>query len=187
MNTALYEKNNIIRDLGIIILSIVVAIIIAKTGVLANILTSTQEMEILGSLIAGMFFVSIFTAAPAGVVLFEIAAANSIWEVALFGGIGALAGDLLIFRFIRDSLSEDIHWLIRKTKQERFFSIFRLKMFRWIAPFIGALIVASPLPDEVGLAMMGLFKMKMLVFVPISFSLNFLGILIIGLFAKGML
>lgn len=181
------EKINIMRDLGIIILSIVVAIILAKTGSLTGLLTSTQEWGLFGSLIAGMFFVSIFTAAPASVVLFEIAVANSIWEVALFGGIGALIGDLLIFRFIKDSLSEDIHWLIRKTKQERLVSIFRFKLFRWLIPFIGALIVASPLPDEVGLAMMGLSKMKTAIFIPISFALNFLGILAIGLFAKGLI
>ena len=178
------NKNNIMRDLGIVVLSITIAVILAKTGALAGILTSTQEWRILGALVAGIFFVSIFTAAPAGVVLFEIAGANSIWEVALFGGIGALIGDLLIFRFIKDSLSEDIHWLIRKTKQERLVAIFRFKMFRWLIPFIGALIVASPLPDEVGLAMMGLSKMKTSIFIPISFALNFLGILVIGLFAK---
>lgn len=183
------DKNNIMRDLGIIVLSIVIAIILAKTGALTGILTSTQQWEILGSLLAGMFFVSIFTAAPAGVVLFEIAAANSIWEVALFGGIGALIGDLIIFRFIKDSLSEDIYWLIRKTKQDRLFSIFKLRLVRWIIPFLGALVVASPLPDEVGLTMMGLSRMKtsIFIFIPVSFLLNFVGILIIGLFAKGLL
>jgi len=174
------------RDLGIIALSIVIAVILAKTGILGSILTSTQEWRLLGSLIAGIFFVSIFTAAPASVVLFEIAAANSIWEVALFGAVGALIGDLIIFRFIKNNLSEDIHLLIRKTKQERLTSIFRLKLFRWLIPFIGALIVASPLPDEIGLTMMGLSKMKTSVFIPISFALNFFGILIIGLFAKGV-
>lgn len=181
------KRNNIMRDFGIIVLSIVIAVILAKTGALEGILTSTEEWRVVGSLLAGIFFVSIFTAAPAGVVLFEIAAANSIWEVALFGGIGALIGDLLIFRFIKDSLSEDMHWLIHKTKQERMVSIFRLKLFRWLVPFIGAVIVASPLPDEVGLAMMGLSKMKTKVFIPISFTLNFLGILVIGMIAKGYL
>lgn len=181
------EKNNIMRDLGVVALSIVIAIILAKTGALAGILTSTQEWELLGSLVAGIFFVSIFTAAPAGVVLFEIAVRSSIWEVALFGGIGALIGDLLIFRFIKDSISEDIHWLMRKTKQERLVSIFKPKLFKWVIPFIGALIIASPLPDEAGLAMMGLSKMKTSIFIPISFALNFLGILAIGLFAKGVL
>lgn len=177
-------KNNIMRDLGVIIFSIVIAVILAKTGALESLLASTQEWRILGSLLAGIFFVSVFTVAPASVVLVEIAKANSLLEVALVGGIGALIGDLLIFRFIKDNLAEDILWLIRRTKQERIVSIFRLKLFRWLIPFIGALIVASPLPDEIGLAMMGLSKMKTAVFMPISFVLNFLGILVIGMIAK---
>ena len=177
-------KNNIIRDLVLIVFSIVAAIMLAKTGVLTGILANMQEWKFLGSFLSGMFFVSIFTAAPAAAVLFEIAASNSIWAVAFFGGAGALIGDILIFRFIKDSLAEDARWLIGKTKQERFFSIFQSKLFRWLIPFIGALAVASPLPNEVGLAMMGLSKMKTAVFVPLLFALNFVGILIIGLIAR---
>ncbi|MDO8430082.1 MAG: hypothetical protein Q7S73_01830 [bacterium] len=179
------SQNNIIRDFGIVILSILIAIMLAKTGALNEILTATQESRFLGSFLAGIFFVSIFTAAPAIVVLIEIIKSNSILEVAFFGGIGALIGDLLIFHFIKDNLAKDIKWLIDKTKQERLVSIFKLKLFHWLIPFIGALIVASPLPDEIGLAMMGLSKMKTQLFIPISFLLNFIGIFILGLIAKG--
>lgn len=186
MNTQ-NKPHTIIRDAGIIVLSISMAVVLAKTGALAGILTSTQEWTLLGSILAGMFFVSIFTAAPAGVVLFEIAAANSIWEVALLGGLGALLGDLLIFRFVKDNLLQDVRWLLRTSKLKRFTHVFRLKFFTWTIPFIGALIVVSPLPDEIGLAMMGLSKIKTAVFIPLSFALNFLGILIIGLFAQGPL
>ena len=79
-------KNNIIRDLVLIVFSIVAAIMLAKTGVLTGILANMQEWKFLGSFLSGMFFVSIFTAAPAAAVLFEIAASNSIWAVAFFGG-----------------------------------------------------------------------------------------------------
>ncbi|MBI4709190.1 MAG: hypothetical protein HY764_03245 [Candidatus Portnoybacteria bacterium] len=181
------KNNNIVRDLILITLSVIIAVILAKTGALEGFLAGAKEYGFLGSLIAGMFFVSIFTAAPAGVVLFEIAAAGSMWEVALLGAIGAMIGDLLIFRFIKVRISKDVSWLIRKTKQERLASIFRLKLFRWLVPFFGALIIVSPLPDELGLAMMGLSKMKTAIFMPMSFVLNFLGILIIGLFAKDLL
>jgi len=172
------------RDLGVVALSIAVAVILAKTGALQGVLTSTQEWKLMGSFIAGVFFVSIFTAAPAGVVLFEMASTSSMWTVAFFGGIGGLLGDLLIFRFIKNSFSKDVHWLIRKSKQDRLIAIFKLKLFRWMIPFIGAIIVASPLPDELGLTMLGLSKMKMSIFIPLSFTLNFIGILIIGLLAQ---
>lgn len=179
------QNNNLMRDLGVIVLSILIAIVLAKTGAIKDLLTSTREWEIFGSFLAGAFFVSIFTAAPAAVTLAEIAKSNSLWMVALLGGAGALMGDLLIFRFIKDGLAQDIGWLIQKTGRKRLFSIFHLKLFKWFVPFIGAILIASPLPDEVGLTLMGFSKIKMAAFMPISFILNFLGILIMLMITKG--
>ncbi len=172
--------------MAIIILSIVVAVILVKTGALESLLSSTQELRFIGSFVAGMLFTSIFTVAPATVVLAEIAQSNPVFWVAFFGGIGALVGDLVIFRFVKDRLSDDFLYLIKKSKSERLISIFRLRLFRRLIPFVGALIVASPLPDELGLTMMGLSKMKTSLFIPLSFLLNFLGILVIGLIAKNL-
>ncbi len=174
------------RDLGIIILGIIVAILLVKTGILSELLSSTKDWMPLGSFLAGIFFVSVFTAAPSAVVLFEMARSGSPFEIAVFGGLGALVGDMVIFQFVKNSLSEDIEWFMKRSRGERLVAIFRFKLFRWLVPFMGALIVASPLPDEIGIAMMGLSKMKTALFVPISFSLNTLGILIIGLIAKGV-
>lgn len=180
------RKGYLIRDLVIIILSILIAIIIAKTNILQGLLITTQGLKFLGSFLAGMFFISIFTVAPASVILFEIAQTNPVLEVAFFGGLGALLGDLIIFRFIKNSLADDIYYLIKKTKIQRLTGIFHLKLFRWLIPFLGALIVASPLPDELGLVMMGLSKVKTSTFIIISFILNFLGILAISLVAKSV-
>src|SRR3989338_662830 len=174
----------LMRDLAIVALSVIIAVVLAKTGILKDLLTATQTLKFVGSFVAGIFFVSIFTAAPATVVLIELLRANTIVEVAFFGGLGALIGDLIIFRFIKDAFAEDIRYLLEKSKIRGLVAIFKLGFVRWLAPLIGALIVISPLPDEFGLAMMGLSKMKTSLFVPISFTLNFLGILAIGLIAK---
>jgi hypothetical protein len=178
------SKGNIARDLLIIILSIAIAIILVKTGILNELFIGLQEWRFLGIILAGALFVSIFTAVPAGVVLFEAATVGSVWEVALFGAIGALIGDFLIFRFVKNNLVESVKSLISQARRERIVSIFELKIFRWLFPFFGALIVASPLPDEIGLAMMGFAKMETKFFIPISFFLNFVGILILGSLAK---
>ena len=178
------QNNNLMKDLAIIGLSVIIAVLMVKTGALKSLLVSTQEIKFIGSFIAGIFFVSIFSAAPATVVLAEIAQSNSVFWVAFFGGVGALVGDLVIFRFIKDGLAEDFYHLVRKTKSERLVAIFKLKLFKWLVPFLGALVVASPLPDELGLMMMGLSNMKTSLFIPVSFLLNFLGILVIGFIAK---
>ena len=175
-----------VRDLALVILSVFIAIILAKTGALKDLITSTQEVRFIGSFISGILFVSVFTAAPATVALGEIAQSNSVITVAIIGGLGALIGDLIIFRFVKDRVSQHFSYLIKVSKSERFFSIFKLRLFRWIVPFVGALIIASPLPDEIGVAMLGLSKMKNSYFILLSFLLNSAGILIIGLIAKAL-
>lgn len=180
-------KNNLIKDIAIVVLSVLIAIVLAKTGVLVDILASSKKLELFGSFVAGMFFTSIFTAAPATVVLAEIAQVNSIFLTALFGGAGALIGDMVIFRFVKNRLSGDISYLLKKSKSERLISIFRLRIFRWSIAFLGALVIASPFPDELGLAMLGFSKIKTSLFIPISFLFNSLGILAIGFIAKAIM
>ena len=188
MNGGVSQKNNLMRDLGIIILSVVIAVILAKTDVLVRILTSSKELEIIGTFIAGMFFTSIFTTAPSIVTLGEIARINSLWTTAFFGALGAVAGDLIIFRFVKDKLSGHLIELVKHNGGvRRFKALFKLKFFRWFILLVGGLIIASPLPDELGISLLGFSKMKTAVFMPISFLMNFLGILFIGLVAKGLL
>lgn len=181
------HKNNLIKDISIVALSVLIAIILVKTEVIINIIASSKQLELFGSFIAGMFFTSIFTVAPATVVLAEIAQTNSVFWVAFFGGLGAMIGDMVIFRFVKNRLSTDILYMLKKSKSERLLSIFRLRIFRWLIAFLGALVIASPLPDELGLTMMGFSKIKTSLFIPISFLLNSLGILIIGLIAKAVM
>ncbi|MDP3004267.1 MAG: hypothetical protein Q8N43_02060 [Candidatus Azambacteria bacterium] len=181
------HKNNLIKDISIIALSVLIAIILIKTGVVIDLIAPSKELKLLGSFIAGIFFTSVFTVAPATVVLTEIAQTNSVFWVAFFGGLGAMIGDMVIFRFVKNRLSTDILYMLKKSKSERLVSIFRLRIFRWSIGFLGALVIASPLPDELGLMMMGFSKIKTSLFIPISFLLNSLGILVIGLIAKAIM
>ena len=182
------HKNNLIKDAAIIALSIVVAVLLIRTQALAIILTSTKELEIIGSFIAGMFFTSIFTTAPAIITLGEIAQANSVLLTAFFGGLGAVVGDFIIFQFVRDRFSEHLVALVAtKSGKVRLKSLFRLKLFRWLTFLIVGVIIASPLPDELGISFLGFSKTKTSLFIPLSFLFNFIGILIIGLIAKSIM
>jgi hypothetical protein len=175
------QKRKLVRDLAIIFAGIVIGIFIAWTNSAGQILAATKGTIIIGSLLAGAFFVSLFTAVPAAIVLVELMAVNSFWEVAWWAAIGAMIGDLLIFMFVEDSLNEDVKYLANKIKRRRI-RLFHSKSLRWLMPIIGAVTVASPFPDELGISMMGLSKMPLVFFIPISLTLNFLGILALGLF-----
>lgn len=182
------SRGYLIEDVTIVVLSIFVAIILVQTQVLANFLASAQEYKLLGSFFAGMFFTSVFTTTPSIVALSEISQMQPILHVSFIGALGALVGDLIIFRFIKDRLSdhlmETMKHQIAGTKLK-----FRhhLTFFKYLTFFVGGLIIASPLPDEIGIGLLGLSKMSMKWFIPIAFLGNFFGILMIGLFSNAFI
>ncbi|MFH1192981.1 MAG: hypothetical protein V1656_01530 [Candidatus Jorgensenbacteria bacterium] len=180
------HRRHIIKDAIIVAFSIACAVAFVETGALGWFLNSTRGLGLFGSFLAGIFFTSAFTVAPATVILGGMARELPVWGVAVFGGLGALLGDSVIFRFVERRLVDDFEYLLGKTDTERFVSIFHRRLFRWLFQFAGALVVASPLPDELGLAMMGISKMRASLFVPLSLFLNFVGILAVGLIARAL-
>lgn len=169
------------KDLFIISFSIIVAVILIKTDAIINLINSTKEYEIIASFIAGIFYTSIFTVAPASAAILEIAQKSNPFLIALVGGFGALLGDYIIFKYIRDNISGYIASIARKIRHE---SILESKIFSYSFAIVGAVIVASPLPDEIGLALMGITKMRTIYFVPISYVLNSIGIFVLALIGK---
>jgi hypothetical protein len=179
------KKGSFAKDIALIIMSIVIAILFVKTSSLDIFLAATAERSILSSFIAGIFFTSIFTTAPAIVALVEIAHHSSLFSTAFFGALGAIVGDLLIFKFVRDSLTEHMLEMYKHEKiLHRSLQLLRLKYFRWITFLIGGLIIASPLPDELGISLLGFSKMKTSTFIAISFIFNFIGIFCVGIMAQ---
>jgi len=178
------RKKILIRDLSIVGLSVIIAILMVRIGVLEDILSAAQGTSYIGSFIAGIFFTSVFTIAPASVALAKLASNHSVLGVALWGGIGAAVGDLIILLFIRDSVSGDIDYISRKIKLKKILRYFHLGFLRILTPFLGALVIASPLPDELGLAMMGLSKVKIRYILPIAFVMNVIGIILIAAVGK---
>lgn len=181
------KKRFLQQDLAIIVISILIALMLVKTKVLSSIFVSTAEWGLIGSFIAGLFFTSVFTTAPAIVTLGEIANSGSLFLTALFGAMGALIGDLIIFRFVRDRLGEHIFEALKHGSfLKRLRHFLRLKYFRWFTFMVGGLIIASPLPDELGIGLLGFSKMKTTKFIPLSLIFNFIGILAIGFVARSI-
>lgn len=187
MNAPGKTNGFLLHDIVIILISIGVAVVLVKTQALANLLASTVELEIVGSFVTGLFFTSVFTTAPAIVTLGELIRLNSILPVAFFGALGAVIGDLIIFRFMRDRFAEHVMELVsHRHIGKRMGVLFRRKLFRWLSFFVGGLIIASPLPDELGIGLFGFSRMKTMWFIPLSFVFNFLGIVLIGLVARSL-
>lgn len=183
------KTKHVLFDTSVIALSVAAGVALARSSLVEQMSLVFQGFVYLASFVAGLFFTSVFTVAPATVVLGEISLYNSVFPVAFFGALGSMLGDLIIFYFVRSHASADLEYLVKSIKwRERFWffrgRLFRLKFMRFILPIAGALVIASPLPDEIGIAMLGLSKLKTSVVMLLSFSFNYLGILLVALAAR---
>jgi hypothetical protein len=178
------QFRHITFDISVIALSILIAVLLVKSHVIDDAMAYSAEFGHVGSFVSGMFFTSAFTTAPAIAALGEISFQNGIIETALWAALGAVIGDMIIFRFVRDRMADHLLEILpHKRGSRRLARILKFRFFRYLTFLIGGLIIASPLPDELGISLLGLSKMRSMYFVPLSFAFNFLGICTIGLVA----
>ncbi|HTK33321.1 MAG TPA: hypothetical protein VL335_02110 [Candidatus Paceibacterota bacterium] len=171
-------RQELAKDLIFVVIGAVIALALSDLGVIGHIVTLFGSEEV-ASFVAGMFFTSVFTIAPASVALGNIASHAPSYIVALWGALGAVCGDLILFYFIRDRFSEDLMNSFGSVFIRHILRSFHVGFFKWISPVLGALIIASPLPDEFGITLLGFAKTRTLALIPISFIGNILGIYII--------
>lgn len=162
--------------------SVLLAYAMFRTESVQSYFHGLGEFGYISSFFGGMMFAFGF-GAPFGVaILATIADDVNIILGCLLGGLGALASDYLLFKFIRLTFTDEIE----RFKHSRAFGLFRgllvrrvpAKLSFYISLGIAGMVIASPLPDEFGVALLaGLTTVKETTFAAIAFSLNTLGIL----------
>lgn len=145
------------------------------------------SLGFLGTFLTGILFTYGFTAAPATAIFLILAKEQNILLAGLIGGLGALLGDLFIFNFIRHSFKDEV----RKLNREKVIVYINHKtpsLFkRYFLPLAAGFIIASPLPDEIGVTMLATIKsISTKIFSILSYLLNTAGIFIILLIGKGL-
>jgi pheromone shutdown protein TraB len=174
------------RDAALIALSVVLAVVLVRTRALEGVVAVSRGSEALGAFVAGLFFTSAFTTAPAIVALGEVAKAQSPFVTAAIGALGASVSDALLFGFVKNHLVARMLDLLKLRKRKRLRQLLEGRAFRWLTFFAGGLVIASPLPDELGISLLGLSRVRIRWFVVVSYAFNFLGILLIALAARQM-
>jgi len=172
------------KNTTFLVLSLGLFFYFAETDGVQNLIRQIGNLGFFGAFITGIFFVSIFTVIPATVVLFDLAKILNPIMIALIAGAGAVLGDYLIFRYLKDKVFEELSPIINQFGGSFVKKIFLTPYFIWLLPIVGAFIIASPIPDEAGISLLGLSKVKNWQFILISFLLNSVGILVIVLSAR---
>ena len=163
--------------LSILILTFILAYTIFYTGKQLSFQEDITSFGYIGTFLSGIFFAYGFTAAPATAILLVMSKWQNIIIAGIAGGLGALAGDFIIFKFIRHSMMGETEML-----KMRFFpgSVQHPFLRKYVIPILAGFIIASPLPDEIGVSMLAASRIiSTRVFAVISFLLNTAGIFVI--------
>jgi len=172
------------KNLTLLLLSFLAVYLLANWPPFQELLFDLRALGLLGAFIGGILFVFTFTVALGAVILASLGEVHPVWAIAVVAGLGSLLGDLIIFRFIRDRLLEELRPLYERLGGENLTQILHKVYLRWTLPVLGALIVASPLPDELGVTLMGISNISPRRFAVLSYVLNTLGIFaLLGLIA----
>lgn len=135
-------------------------------------------LGVFGIFIAGMLYTYSFTTSIGAILLIPFALHYPAGFVSVVGGIGSLFGDLTIFSIIRNDLHKEVTH-IASSRFMRRLGATPLFRDRWFRDVFGALIIASPLPDEFGIAIMSSAKIDTTSFALLSFIADMIGIYIL--------
>jgi hypothetical protein len=140
-----------------------------------------EGLGVLGLIITGVMFVSFFTAAPAVALLLAFDHMFSPLTIAFYAAVGSAIGDWVILKLFEERVGYELEPLAKKLKLMPIIRHLRRKKERERTVLLGMLFIASPLPDELGIGLMGLAHLPTVSLLIITFLLNGAGILLLVL------
>ncbi len=191
------------RNLMLLLVSLLIAYFMLRTAYLESLISSIGNFGIFGPFFAGMLYPFSLSVAPSMAIFYALSKKYSPITIGLIGAVGTVIGDYAIFKFAKEKLAKEIRLLLGQINSKtsyifensifyklfpfsnlvlsKRFRIFMIKARRskiWRAAIwvITGLMIASPLPDELGIALLGMTNQKTRKFIIFSFLCNFVGI-----------
>lgn len=168
------------KNITCLIIGVLIAFVLLRNDSFHWYIQHAKNYGYIGVFIGGTLFVSTFTVSIGAVLLLILAESIHPLVIAAVAGAGAVIGDLTIFGVVRnDGFTQEVKHFFRYFGGDKLSHLLHSKYFGWTLPVVGALIIASPLPDELGVSLMGISRLKTYQFILLSFILNSLGIFLI--------
>lgn len=160
----------------ILLFSFALAFLMLSEGISLVIYDVASRAGLCGAFVSGVFYSFGLTSAPAAAVLFLLASEGSIIEIGIVAGMGALLSDIVIFVFVRYSLAKEIAMLSKERIVKKMNEAVR-GIREILVPPVAAFIIASPIPTEIGVALLAsATKLSFKKFVIVAYALHTIGI-----------
>ncbi len=168
--------------LTLLLLMIIVSYMLFRNPIISSFFGSLGNLKYLGVFSAGLLFSCGFTT-PIALGIFFALNPNNILVSALIGGFGAFISDFLIFGAIKTSFMDEFNTIKELKVMKKIDGLMKnsinVKLNLYLTYLFAGLVIASPLPDEIGVVMLsGLGHIKPIPFAILSLFFNTLGITI---------
>lgn len=150
-----------------------------RSEIFNNLVKMVLPLKFVAEFLAGIFYVSFLTAPISVAMLLVLSDVNNPIITALLAGLGAAFGDLVIVKFFKEKLVKDVDLISRELQLKKVNNFLKKKKLDFLTPLLGAIIIASPLPDEVGLMMLGASNLSYRQIAILTYIFNTVGILLI--------
>ena len=161
------------------LVAIALFVLALDTAIVQALVDYLRHLGIAGIVIAGAMFTSFFTTAPAIVLLTALADHHDPIKIAIYGAAGAAVGDWIILRVFEEKVGYELKPLVKKWHLGAFFGSFKRKKNRERTTLLGMAAIASPLPDEIGIGLLGISHLPTISLLVITYLLNAAGIFIL--------
>lgn len=164
------------KKIAPLLLGIAVAGILSQIETVEVWLLQLDKLSFGGALLAGFIYTFSFTAALGVLVMVNLSITLPPLLIALIAALGTALGDYIIFSLVKRGVVEQIKYDYQQIKEEIIIKLHPHRYVRWLLVAIGLIIIASPIPDEIGVGLLGLARIKNSYFIGLTYILNFIGI-----------
>jgi hypothetical protein len=169
-----------------VLIGLAVFILLLNTSFMTTAFDLVGALGYFGVFLTGILFVSLFTAVPAFLLLLSFGELNPI-AVALIAGLGSMIGDYLILKYAEEKVAYELKPIAFRFGIPQTIGYLQgKKSTLGLVRLLGAVIIASPLPDEIGIGLLGMGRLNRVNFLAICYVLNAAGILLIVLSARAL-
>jgi|GEM_PF-1610540 len=168
------------RNTSIFLIGLGIAIVMYAVGAMERLVSLLGVYGYVGALALGILYASALTAGFASLAFVAMGGDLNPIVVAMLGGFGCMVADLAIYSFVRIGIMTELRALANRfipatgLAKLRAFSLRR--GIRPLLPILGAIIIASPFPDELGVSLFAVAGVRIKALAAVALVLNTIGI-----------
>jgi hypothetical protein len=141
------------RNVLLLFFGLLLTYILYRSSFFSNLVSQLVRFGYLGGLLGGFLFSSTLTAIIGLLLVLSLVPHLNLFGLVSAAALGAVIGDIIIFYLIRNKIDHDSSFAPQLFTRYHLTKLFHSRYFSWTLPIIGALIIMSPLPDELGISL----------------------------------